>query len=138
MRIIHCQLHLCDICLPTSTRAIFLVRAIPNDGRYTRCKPLPQFLWRFPNNVIVLACIEMDVFSNASSLQVKNDLNPESMCKAGFVIDTPARPVLSLGKISDNKARASDFGNDLGRLSYCYVLADQFGLLHILHLLFRV
>ena len=89
------------------------MRSIPNDGRYTICKPLPQFLRRFPTNVIVLACIEMDivVVQHVPSTG-KKDLDTASMCKASFVIDTSASSILSLGEISDNKARAFDFGND--------------------------
>ena len=107
---------------------IFLVRSVPNDGRYTVCKPLPQFLRRFPTDVIVLACIEMDIVVVQHILSTgKKNLDTESMCKASFVIDTSARPVLSLGKISDNKAGSPNFGNDLGRLSYVvmFLLIDS-------------
>ena len=60
MRIIHCPLHLCT--LFACQRALFsLCGPSPMTADIRVCKPLPQFFWRFPNNVIVLACIEMDI-----------------------------------------------------------------------------
>ena len=85
---------------------------------------ITQFLCRRPHNMIVLACIEMDLVQCVAVTRKYNG-DIESMGEAGFIVDTSARSVISMCEIRNYKARPSYFGYDfITYLTHVFLLID--------------
>lgn len=98
--------------MKTSAGVLPFTWAIADDSGNAVRQPFPQFLRFLPNNVIVLARVEVDFLQYVlSATKYHGDVKP--MREACFVIDAPASPIVSVCEVRDDKMGSPDFRDDL-------------------------